>query len=301
MDKKSLISVLIGYIMWGLLPLYWRLLANLSPIFVMSNRVIFSAIFTLAIIFLYRKRADLVELFKNKRVMKFLIPGSIFMTFNWGLYIWAVSSEHILDASLGYFMNPLAVFVCGVIFFRERFGAGETIALILALIGVTVTTVQAGEFPLVALTLAFSFSLYGVMKKYANVDGLLSVAIETIIMVPLALIYTIFAPSAHESIALATPLQLVLLVGAGIVTAVPLVLYSQGVQKLSLITLGFLQFISPILMFAVSIFEGEDYRLRIFGFVFIWGSLIVYVVDLIRKERKNGKVRAEQALESISD
>lgn len=296
MDKKSLFAASGSYIIWGLLPYYWAQLDNLSPLVVLANRIIWSAVFTFILILFLRQNKEFLALFKDARVLKLLIPASIVVSLNWGLYIWAVNSDHILDASLGYYINPLTVFLCGVFIFKEKFGKAELAAILFALVGVIIISIQVGEIPFIALILAISFSIYGVFKKHVQIDGLHSVSIETILILPLALLFSIFAPVAQDSYAQASVWQYVLLAGSGIMTALPLVLYSHAVNNLSLITVGLLQFINPTMLLFISIFEGEDISSRIIGFVFIWIGLLIFILELIRRDQKELKrLRLEAA------
>lgn len=286
MNKKSLMLVLSGYIIWGLLPIYWGLLSSFSPLFVLTNRIIWSAVFTFILLLFTGRHKELFSAFKDIKIMKYLVPAAILITCNWGLYIWAVTRGHVLDASLGYFINPLAVFICGVVVFREGFRKMELMALILAAIGVLICTLQVGEVPLIALALAFSFSTYSTVKKLAHVDGLISVCIETLIVTPVALLFIIFSPTTSTAFMSATSIEIMLLIGSGIMTALPMVLYSQGFNYLPLTTMGILQFASPTLMFFISIANGEEVVSRLGGFMLIWVGLIVFTSDLVRRERK---------------
>lgn len=286
MNRKSLLLVLGGYVIWGLLPLYWGLLVALPPLFVLANRILWSAAMTFLLLLFQGRHKELLAALKDKNTMKHLIPAALLITLNWGMYIAAVTGGRILDASLGYFINPLAVFICGVAVFREPFGKAELTALLFAAAGVLICTMQAGAVPLAALTMALSFAGYSTVKKRAQVDSLMSVCIETLVVTPLALLFLLLSPVTMPSYLAATPLELAMLVGAGAVTALPMVMYSQGFRHLPLITMGILQFASPTLMFFVSIAKGEDVLARLGGFVLIWIGLIIFVGDLVRREKK---------------
>ncbi|MEL7603901.1 MAG: EamA family transporter RarD [Bacillota bacterium] len=295
MNRKSLILVFSGYVIWGLLPIYWGFLSAFPPLFVLANRIIWAAVFTLLLLLLTRRHRELLAVFKDRRVMKCLIPAALLITLNWGLYIWAVTGGRVLDASLGYFINPLAVFICGVLVFKEAFRRSELLSLIFAAVGVLICTLQVGAFPLMALALALSFAAYSTVKKLAHADGLLSFCVETLIVAPLALLFLLFSPTTAAAYSAATPLELALLVGSGLVTALPMVLYSQGFNHLPLITMGLLQFVAPTLMFFVSIARGEDVLARLGGFAFIWVGLLVFVSQLVRHERKARPAAVEAA------
>lgn len=296
MEKKYLLSVGIGYLMWGVLPLYWALLNNLDPIFVLSNRIIWSAGFTVLLLALNKRMGMLKATFRDWKQMKFLIPAAVAVTLNWGIYIWAVNDGRVMDASLGYYMNPLFVFLCGVLIFKEKCGKLEIIALGLALAGVLISTIQFGNFPFVALSLALSFVAYGVFKRFAQADGLTSVAVETLIVMPIMLVLVIFLPTSHASMSVMTAWQVALLVGAGVVTATPLVLYSLGVNKLPFIVVGFLQYISPTCMLIIGLAEGAPFGLaQAVSFGCIWAGLIVFSIGMHKKNKAAAKLAEKQA------
>ncbi|MDL2258838.1 EamA family transporter RarD [Eubacteriales bacterium OttesenSCG-928-K08] len=295
MNKKSLLKVISGYAMWGILPLFWALLSPLDSIFVLANRLLWSALFTTALLAVTKKLPLLKQTFKDKRVMKFLIPAAIVITCNWGVYIWSVSIGHVMDASLGYYMNPLAVALCGMLVFKEKCTKLELFALLLAAAGVIFSTIQLGKFPFVALILAISFAAYGTFKKFAHADSMASVAVETIIFAPFALLFIIFSPQGAASFAAMTPGLAVLCVCTGVVTAVPMILYSQGVNDLPFAVMGFMQYISPTLMLIVGIANGEPFTwMQAISFAFIWAGLVLYSVSLVRKEKQNKLEKAQQ-------
>ena len=287
-NRKGLLMVLAGYVIWGILPLYWHMLSGINPIVILCCRIVMSAVCTTLLLFATRRLGELWDVMRNKQLMKFLIPAALIVTVNWGVYIWAVSAGHVTDSSLGYYMNPLVVFLFGTLIFKERCGKVELFALLLAATGVLLTTLQYGAFPFIAITLAVSFSLYGMFKKFAHVDGTLSIAVETIILSPAALLFLILAPQSHAALQSATPLQFILLVLAGIVTAAPLIMYTQGVNGLPFITMGFLQYICPTLMLILGVLiMGEPFTTaQAVSFAFIWAGLILFSVGMVRREKK---------------
>ncbi len=216
-----------------------------------------------------------------------MIPAAITITLNWGVYIWAVNAGHLLDSSLGYYMNPLMVFAIGILLFRETCGWLEWVALALATVGVLIATVAYGAFPWIAIALALSFSLYGMFKKLAGVGGVTSIAVETILIAPFALVFLIFSPVSHASIASLNPLTTVLLLLTGIVTATPLILFTFGVNRLPLSTVGFIQYFSPTIQMLIGIFVFKEVLThdRIIAFVFIGAALVVYTIGIIRRMR----------------
>ena len=288
MNKKSLALVFFAYVIWGVLPLYWKLLSTLDSVFVLCNRVIWALIFSIVLLFILKKMPKMKELLTDRSKLKFLIPASIIITLNWGLYIWAVNTNHVIESSLGYYMNPLVVCLFGITIFKEKVNVPQIIAIALALVGVIISTIQYGSFPLVALGLAFSFALYGTFKKFAHVGGIESVGVETLLIAPLALLFVILAPQSHDSLRTISIFQMLLCVGSGIATAIPLMIYSKGVNELPFVVLGFLQYIAPTLMLIIGIWQGEAFTsAQAVSFGFIWIGLIIFSAGIIRQDKKS--------------
>lgn len=284
----GLLSTLACYILWGLLPLYWHILEDLDSVFILCNRIIWSAVFTIAILLITKKFGEVKAVFRDKKKMRFMIPAAITITINWGVYIWAVNAGHLLDSSLGYYMNPLVVFAIGIALFHETSGVVDWISLALATIGVLIATIAYGAFPWIAVVLALSFGLYGTFKKLAGVGGITSIAVETIMITPFALAFLLFSPASADSIAQLTPLTTTLLLLTGIVTASPLILFTFGVNRLPLSTVGFLQYSSPTLqMFiGVLVFHEVLTQDRIIAFAFIAAALVLYTIGMVQRARK---------------
>ena len=284
----GLLSTLACYILWGLLPLYWHVLEDLDSIFILCNRIIWSAVFTVGILLVSKRFSEVKAVLRDKKKMRFMIPAAITITINWGVYIWAVNAGHLLDSSLGYYMNPLVVFAIGIALFHETSGVVDWISLALATIGVLIATIAYGVFPWIAIVLALSFGLYGTFKKLAGVGGITSIAVETIMLAPFALAFLLFSPASHASIALLTPLTTVLLLLTGIVTATPLILFTFGVNRLPLSTVGFLQYSSPTLqmLIGVLVFHEVLTQDRIIAFAFIAAALVLYTIGMVQRAKK---------------
>ena len=284
----GLLSTLACYILWGILPLYWHALENLDPVFILANRMIWSAVFTVGILLITGKLDDVKAVFRDKSKMRFMIPAAITITINWGVYIWAVNTGHILDSSIGYYMNPLVVFAIGIVLFHEKSGVIDWIALGLATIGVLIATIAYGAFPWIAIVLALSFGFYGTLKKLAGVGGLTSIAVETLLLLPFALLFVAVSPASHASIERLTPLTTVLLLLTGVVTASPLILFTFGVNRLPLSTVGFLQYSSPTLqmLIGVLVFKEVLTKDRIIAFAFIAVALVLYTIGMVQRARK---------------
>ena len=291
MMKKSnigLISTLACYILWGLLPLYWHALEGVNSVFILCNRIIWSAVFTVGILLATKKLGDIKAVFRDKKKMRYMIPAAIAITINWGVYIWAVNAGHLLDSSLGYYMNPLMVFATGILLFREKCGLYEWIALGLALVGVLIATIAYGAFPWIAIVLALSFSAYGTLKKLAGVGGLTSIAVETLLIGPLALAFVLFAPVSHTTVTGLNTAEAIMLVLSGVVTATPLILFTFGVNRLPLSTVGFLQYVSPTLQMIIGILVFHEVLTqdRIIAFAFIGAALVFYTIGMVRRAKQ---------------
>ena len=284
----GLLSTLACYILWGLLPLYWHALEHLNSVFILANRIIWSAVFTVGILLVSKRFGEVKAVLRDKKKMRFMIPAAISITINWGVYIWAVNAGHLLDSSIGYYMNPLVVFAIGIVLFHETSGVIDWIALGLATIGVLIATIAYGAFPWIAVVLALSFGVYGTLKKLAGVGGLTSIAVETLLLLPFALLFVAISPASHASIAALTPLTTVLLLLSGIVTASPLILFTFGVNRLPLTTVGFLQYSSPTLqmLIGVLVFKEVLTQDRIIAFAFIAVALVLYTIGMVQRARK---------------
>ncbi len=289
----GLLSTLACYLLWGLLPLYWHALEHLNSVFILANRIIWSAVFTVTILLVSKRFGEVKAVIRDKKKMRFMIPAAIAITINWGVYIWAVNAGHLLDSSIGYYMNPLMVFAIGIVLFHETSGVIDWIALSLATIGVLIATIAYGAFPWIAIVLALSFGIYGTLKKLAGVGGLTSIAVETLLLLPFALLFVAIAPESHASIAALTPLTTVLLLLSGIVTASPLILFTFGVNRLPLTTVGFLQYSSPTIqmLIGVLVFKEVLTQDRIIAFAFIAVALVLYTIGMVQRARK---LRLEQ-------
>jgi len=288
MNKKSLLFAILSYTVWGLLPLYWQLFNRLDPFFVLANRIVWSVVFCGIILAARGRLKELWTALRDRNLMKYMLPASFLIAVNWGTYIWAVTAGYVLDASLGYYLNPLLVLLCSVVFFRERCTRLELIAFGFALAGVLYSTVQYGAVPWAALTMATTFALYGSCKKAVHMEPVLGIALETLITMPIAIGYIIWLAVAGTPVYAQIPGELPLLVLAGVVTAVPLILYARGVNSLSFLTMGFLQYISPTLMLLSGLlFMGQSLDMtRLVTLILILIGLAVYSYEMVRKGRE---------------
>ena len=286
MEKKSVLLTASGYIIWGVLPLYWGLLSHIDSMLTMIMRIIWSAVFTTGILAVTRRLPELKALLGNKQKIRVLVPAILFLLADWWLFIYAVQSGHILDTSLGYFMSPFVVFALGMTVFKEKTNILMLIAMSLAFTGVAISAIHYGRFPLISVALSFSFAIYGAIKKSVRIESVLSIAAETTMMTPLAVAFLLFSPIGR-TVASNTLTDHLLFAGAGIATALPMMLYSLGVLRLPYVMLGFMHYISPTLSLFCGLFMGETITPdKLVTFAFIWAALALYVVSVALEEKK---------------
>ena len=285
--KKGLLYGLLCYTIWGLFPLYWRLLEHVDSFEILAHRMLWSGVFMVTL-FIGVRHMRLKKNIKGGRQYLMLLLTGTLITFNWGLYIWAINHGYILQSSLGYYINPLVNVLLGYLFLHEKLNPAQTVALLLALAGVLYFTIDYGHFPIISLCLAFSFGIYGLLKKKIGLNATPALTVETIFMMPAAIIYMALAFHSGDS-ALNTfaPVTWILLILAGAVTAIPLLLYCKAAERIRLTALGFLQYVSPTGQFLIGIlvYKESFTTAHIVCFSLIWTGLIIFSVDTIRHLR----------------
>lgn len=273
-----------AYFIWGIAPAYFKLVKGVPATEIMTHRVIWSALFMLLLITLTRSWAQVRSVLAQPKKVLLLALTAVTIGGNWLLFIWAVNNQHMLEASLGYFINPLINVVFGMLFLRERFRRLQWLAVLLATTGVLVQLWQFGSLPIIGLGLALSFALYGLVRKKIQVDAQSGMLIETLWLFPLAAIYLFgFADSATSHLS-ANAMSLNLkLVAAGIITTIPLMLFAAACARLRLSTVGFFQYLGPTLMFLLAVlFYGESLTPdKMVTFGFIWLALAVFIIDAV--------------------
>ena len=281
----------LAFLIWGLSPVYWKALGAVSALEITMHRVIWSFVFLLCLILLQRRWHEFIGVLKNCRMLLTLISTAILVSANWFLYIWAVNNNYMLQASLGYYINPLVNVVLGMLFLRERLRRPQVLAVLLAACGVLYLTISYGEFPWIALTLAVSFGLYGLIRKVAPVGALVGLAVETMLLSPPAVLYLVYLNSQGADTILRVSLKLdLLLIGCAPLTAAPLLFFTLGAKRLNLSTLGLMQYIGPSGMFllAVFIYKEPFSTTQVWTFAMIWAALAIYSTDSViyyRRER----------------
>jgi chloramphenicol-sensitive protein RarD len=287
-NTQGIIYAILAYSSWGLLPLFWKLLDTIPATEVLAHRVIWSSVFTL-LICLFIKKDYLRQYFTNKKSILRLMVTGIIVSLNWGVYIYAINSGQIIEASLGYFINPLVSIVLGMIFFREKLNKNQLAAFALAVIGVTYLTINFGHFPWIAVVLALSFGVYGLMKKQMNYDSMSALAVETTLVAPFAIGYLFFGTQASGISFVSQPLPIIIfLLFSGVVTIFPLFWFANAAVRISLKSVGFFQYIAPSIKLFIGIYFFHEIfsTVHFISFSFIWGGLVLYIVDMIVKKKK---------------
>lgn len=294
------IGILTGfacYALWGIFPLYWRLLGNVNQYEIVAQRVIWCFVFTAIICRILH--ADFWKLLKEPRARKFLIPASILVTANWSIYIVAVATGHVLETSIGYYLNPLVSIILGMICFHERLTPLQWIAVVLCTAGIVFFTLGYGSFPAIAIGLAVTFGVYGAVKKQGGYPAIEAIAVESAVMTPFAILFAVglaLFPGTHAFLGNVDTFEgwktTLLLVGGGAVTAIPLILFAKAANTVPLTILGFIQYISPTIALLIGVFAfGEPFTTaHAVCFGCIWCGLALVVIDSVRHVHSQGGV-----------
>lgn len=291
--RRGTICGVLCYILWGSFPLYWKLLANVNPLEIIAHRIIWCFVFTVILCAILRQ--DFLKLMRDGRAIRFLFPAAILITINWGTYIYAVEVDRILETAIGYYINPLVSIVLGLIVFKERLTPMQMAAVALCVIGIGYFTISYESFPTFAIVLALSFGIYGAIKKKAGYPAIEALAVENMLMLLPAIILVVvlanvtgshgFLAATPEGVDVRTTL---LLVGGGVVTAIPLILFAKAANSIPLTLLGFIQYISPTIAMLLGVFvNGEPFTLA-HGVCFgcIWCGLVLVAIDALLASRR---------------
>jgi chloramphenicol-sensitive protein RarD len=276
-----------SYVLWGLFPLYWPLLEPANPLEIVSHRAVWTLVFCLIILSLSKQIHSTLQVMKNPRTMAALLLSTLLVSINWITYIWAVNNDHVVEAALGYYINPLIIIAFGVILLREKMRPLQWVAVAIAAIGVLVLTIDYGRLPWVAISLALSWGSYGLVKKKLNLGALEGLAIETLISFIPYVGYLIYLGNQGSGQFGHSPGLTFLLISAGAVTAIPLLLFNGSTTRLPYSTIGLLQYITPTIQFSLGVWlrHEEMPAARWIGFIIIWCALIALGVDLVRSSR----------------
>jgi chloramphenicol-sensitive protein RarD len=282
MKNKGIWYAAVAYIIWGLFPIYWKQLHNVPALQVLGNRIFWSFLLLMGVIF-FTRQYHLFQAESNKRrVIGVYTIAALLIGVNWLTYVWAVNAGYIVESSLGYFINPILSVLLGVIFLRERLRPLQWLPVILATIGVAYLTISYGRPPWIALTLAFTFGVYGLVKKIAPLGSLYGLTLETGILFVPALIYLVYAGRTGTGALFNEGMQTtILLIGSGVVTAVPLLLFASAAKRIPLTMIGIMQFIAPTLQFllGVLLYKEPFSRDQLIGFSIVWLALIIFWLE----------------------
>ncbi len=287
--KQGIFFGLAAYVLWGILPVYWKALELVSPFEILSSRFMWSCVFVFLLIIFQKKwplfAKEVKQVFSNVKTGAAMVAAGITISFNWGTFIWAVNNGHIVETSMGYYINPLVSILFAVVFLRERLDKMQLAAITCAFIGVASMVYSFGRIPWVSLTLAFTFALYGLLKKILPVSALTSIMLETLLITPLALVYEYNLWQQGVSFYASGNMQVIMmLTGAGVVTAIPLLFFTAGARLLPLKIIGFLQYISPTLTLLIGVFVYNEAftASHLLAFGWIWAALLLFIVSQLR-------------------
>jgi len=287
---KGLFYAIFCYSAWGVFPLYWKMLAVVPAEQILAHRVIWSLVF-LAITILIMRKTSLLSYLKQPKIIGTLVITGFLIGLNWGVYIYAVNHEHIVESSLGYYINPLISVILGMLFLNERLSKLQTVAVLFAFAGMVWLTVHLGRIPWISLTLALSFSFYGFLRKKINLESMPGLLIETMILAPFALWYLWHVDQNQTGMFLHHShfVDFLLILG-GLITAVPLFMFGMAATRIPLSTLGFIQYLSPSIQLAIGLFVFKESFSPSFliSFSLVWIGLAIYSYSLIHslRERK---------------
>lgn len=276
-----------SYVLWGLFPLYWPLLKPASPLEIVSHRAVWTLVFCLIVLALSKQLHSAISVVKRPKMMAGLFLTTILVSINWLTYIWATNNGHVVEAALGYYINPLIIIAFGVLLLREKMRPLQWLAVGIAAIGVTILTFDYGRLPWVAISLALSWGTYGLVKKKLDLGALDGLAIETLISFIPYVGYLIYLGSQGTGQFGQSPGLTILLISAGAVTAIPLLLFNGSTTRLPYSTIGLLQYITPTIQFSIGVWvRHEDMpAARWIGFLVIWLALAALAADLVKSSR----------------
>ncbi|GAA0419220.1 EamA family transporter RarD [Cocleimonas flava] len=288
--NKGIILILLGYVGWGLFPLYWALVKHVPAFEVLSHRMLWSVpVLILFVVLITSWRSDFFSTLKNKRELGWLLLTSILITINWGVYVYAVNNDRVVEASMGYFLSPLLHVLGGLVIFKEQLGPLRKLAITFATLGVLYYIFSVEVFPWIGLVVGFSFAAYGILRKFIKTSAVPGLLVETLLLVPLSLGYLVYIEISGEAVFLNLDLNTDIFLGlAGLVTVVPLVLFTAGARLLPMTTSGILFYITPTMQFLIGafIFKETVNTDQLIGFSGIWIGLVLYTFSLLSRQAK---------------
>ncbi|RFU66227.1 EamA family transporter RarD [Peribacillus glennii] len=287
-EKEGAFYAALSYIIWGVIPIYWKWLQGVQANEILAHRVLWSFVFMIGLLLATKKWKAFVsyvrEIAGNPKKFFALLAASVLVSANWGIFIWAVNSGYILQTSLGYYINPLVSVLLGVLVLKEKLSGAQLLSFALAAVGVLILGIHFGGIPWVSLSLAITFGLYGLVKKVINAEAAIGLTLETMMVTPIAVGYWVYLLFTSDSKFFVAPDITLLLLGGGIATALPLLYFAKGAQKVPLSMLGFLQYIAPTITLFLGVFLYHEAftRTHMLAFTFIWGALSIYSISMTK-------------------
>ncbi|HKJ67681.1 MAG TPA: EamA family transporter RarD [bacterium] len=293
--NRGTLAAIGAYGLWGVLPVYWKLIQTVPAIEILFHRMIWSLLFLIVLLSLRNQWQWFTKIWRDRRVLISFTGSALLLAINWFTYIYAVNSNHVVEASLGYFINPLLNVLLGVFILRERPRRWQWVAIGIAGLGVLYLTIQYGQLPWISLTLAITFALYGLLRKTAPLGSLSGLSLEMMFLFLPALGFLIYFESAGVAHFGHARLSINLLLAfTGVATALPLLLFAYGAQRVMLSTIGILQYTAPTLQFLLGVFVYKEPfdTVRLIGFVLVWSALIIYSTDMILLQRNRRRAES---------
>lgn len=286
--KSGVLFALAAYTMWGLAPMYFKLLAAVPAAEVLVQRVVWSVVLLLLLVFFMKQLPKVINAFASPKVLLVLACSGLLLGGNWFVFIWSVNNDRLLDSSLGYYINPLVNMLLGRLFLGERLLGAQKVAVSLAVLGVLIVVLSFGEVPWIALTLAFSFGIYGLLRKTVDVESIPGLLVESLLMLPIAVVYWVWFAGPSSNLIDNDAANNLLFVCAGIVTTAPLLCFTAAARRIQLTTLGFFQYIGPSFIFLLAVYYyGEPLDLaKLVAFGFVWLALVIFSIDSYRRYRQ---------------
>ncbi len=300
-EPAGLASGMFAYFLWGLFPIYFKLTESITATEILAHRIVWSVPFGLLILLFRHQIKDVIAALLNPKKFGMLTLAAVSLSINWWIYIWAIQQDQIFQGSLGYYINPLIYVLVGVVFFKEKLSRLQGLSVLFAAIGVLILTIYGGVFPWISLSLAVSFTIYGVIRKQVDVGAMPGLFVETLVLFLPGLFYMYWLNGQGDFQFLSTtPTLKWLLIAAGPITVIPLLAFAFAARRLQLSMLGFLQYIGPTLQFACGVYYGEKFTLaHAWCFGFIWTAVALFSWDAWR--RRDEVKTSNESLSDISD
>ncbi len=285
MDRQRRTGVLYAvsaYFLWGFTPIYWRLFPGFAPLQLLAHRIVWAFVLSILILALTGGLGNFSSTLRNRKQISFIILRTLLLALNWYVYIWAVGNGRVLEASLGYYLNPLVSILLGLLFLKERLNGFQWASVGFAVIGVGIKTAFVGSFPFVSVILAFSFGIYGLLKKTGTDSSMVGMGLESFILLPLAGAYLLYSEISGSGYFIEASFGMKLIfVSTGIITIGPLILFAKGTRQIPLTWIGFLQFIAPtmMLLFGIFVYHEKASLYDMLGFAFVWAGILMFLMS----------------------